>query len=141
MSKWITQNYKGYEGQLIKQADEFIIYPLNVITDKNRSKRPGICGKNWSQRWASDGLWSAICFISFSDREKAYDYFVKSYRPNSRPPFGVFSESANSNNPISLQVPELCLPSYTVLGRGTDMGLKYNKGLCPSNGNLWKSLD
>jgi hypothetical protein len=21
MSKWITQNYKGYEGQLIKQAD------------------------------------------------------------------------------------------------------------------------
>jgi hypothetical protein len=56
--------------------------------------------------------------------EKAYDYFVKSYRPNSRPPFVFFSESANSNNPISLQVPEMRLPLYTVLGRGTDMGLK-----------------
>jgi hypothetical protein len=69
--------------------------------------------------------------------EKAYDYFVKSYRPNSRPPFGVFSESANSNNPISLQVPELCRRYIRFWGvEQTDMGLKYNKGLYPSNGNL-----
>jgi hypothetical protein len=48
-----------------------------------------------------------------------------------------FSESANSNNPISLQVPELCFkPLYTVLVEQTDMGLKYNKGLLPK----WKSL-
>jgi hypothetical protein len=43
MSKWITQNYKGYEGQLIKQADvNLLAYPLNVITDKTDRKRPGI---------------------------------------------------------------------------------------------------
>jgi hypothetical protein len=40
-----------------------------------------------------------------------------------------FSESANSNNPISLQVPELCFKQlYTVSGvEQTDMGLKYKR--------------
>ncbi|MNQ12503.1 Glycosyl hydrolase family 65 central catalytic domain protein [compost metagenome] len=40
----------------------------------------------------------SVLYTRLGDRKKGYDYFVKSYLPNSRPPFGVFSESANSNN-------------------------------------------
>jgi trehalose/maltose hydrolase-like predicted phosphorylase len=36
----ITQNYKGYQGQMIKQADvNLLAYPLHVITDKEQIKR------------------------------------------------------------------------------------------------------
>jgi hypothetical protein len=43
------------------------------------------------------------------DRDKAYDYFVKSYLPNSRDRLLVFfSESANSNNLILQLEQGLC---------------------------------
>jgi hypothetical protein len=66
----------------------------------------------------------------------------KSYRPNSRPPFGVFSESANSNNPISLQVPERCFNRHIRFWgvEQTDMGLKYNKDFAQAM-EILKSLD
>jgi hypothetical protein len=41
----------------------------------------------------------SVLYARLGDRDKAYDYFVKSYRPNSRPPF-VFSESANSKQSL-----------------------------------------
>jgi hypothetical protein len=44
-------------------------------------------------------------------RQNTYDYFVKSYRPNSRPPFGVFL-SQTVTTLFSLQVPELCFAVY-----------------------------
>ena len=50
----------------------------------------------------------SVLYARLGDREKAYSYFVKSYLPNSRPPFGVFSESANSNNPYFQLVLVLC---------------------------------
>jgi hypothetical protein len=51
----------------------------------------------------------SVLYARLEDREKAYSSFVKSYLPNSRPPFGVFSESANSNNPFFQLVLVLCL--------------------------------
>jgi hypothetical protein len=61
----------------------------------------------------------SVLYARLGDRDKAYDYFVKSYRPNSRPPFGVFSESANSNNPYFATGAGAMLPLYTVW-RGTN---------------------
>jgi trehalose/maltose hydrolase-like predicted phosphorylase len=140
----ITQNYKGYEGQLIKQADvNLLAYPLNVITDKKQIEKDleyyaaKIDPKD-GPAMASGVL--SVLYARLGDREKAYDYFVKSYRPNSRPPFGVFSESANSNNPYFATGAGAMLQAV-IYGFGgveqTDMGLKYNKGLLPKQ---WKSL-
>jgi hypothetical protein len=70
------------------------------------------------------------------DRESLY-YFVKSYQqPTS---FGVFSESANSNNPYFATGAGAMLKTYIYFGgvEQTDMGLKYNKDFLPKE---WKSL-
>lgn len=140
----ITQNYKGYDGQIIKQADvNLLAYPLNVITDKKQIEKDleyysaKIDPKD-GPAMASGVL--SVLYARLGDREKAYSYFVKSYMPNSRPPFGVFSESANSNNPYFATGAGAMLQAV-IYGFGgveqTDMGLKYNKGLLPKQ---WKSL-
>lgn len=140
----ITQNYKGYDGQIIKQADvNLLAYPLHVITDKKQIEKDleyyaaKIDPKD-GPAMASGVL--AVLYARLGDREKAYSYFVKSYLPNSRPPFGVFSESANSNNPYFATGAGAMLQAV-IYGFGgveqTDEGLKYNKGLLPKQ---WKSL-
>ena len=142
--KGITQNYKGYQGQMIKQADvNLLAYPLHVITDKEQIKRDleyyvEKIDKKDGPAMASGVL--SVLYARLGDKEKAYNYFVKSYLPNSRPPFGVFSESANSNNPYFATGAGAMLQAV-IYGFGgveqTDMGLKYNKGLLPKQ---WKSL-
>ncbi|OAB28126.1 Trehalose and maltose hydrolase (possible phosphorylase) [Flavobacterium fryxellicola] len=140
----ITQNYKGYQGQMIKQADvNLLAYPLHIISDKEQIKRDleyyaEKIDKKDGPAMASGVL--SVLYARLGDREKAYTYFVKSYLPNSRPPFGVFSESANSNNPYFATGAGAMLQAV-IYGFGgveqTDMGLKYNKGLLPKQ---WKSL-
>lgn len=140
----VTQNYKGYKGQMIKQADvNLLAYPLHIITDKAQIKRDleyytEKIDKKDGPAMASGVL--SVLYARLGDKEKAYEYFVKSYLPNSRPPFGVFSESANSNNPYFATGAGAMLQAV-IYGFGgveqTDLGLKYNKGLLPKN---WKSL-
>ena len=140
----ITQNYKGYQGQMIKQADvNLLAYPLHVITDKEQIEKDleyyaEKIDKKDGPAMASGVL--SVLYARLGDREKAYSYFVKSYLPNSRPPFGVFSESANSNNPYFATGAGAMLQAV-IYGFGgveqTDLGLKYNKGLLPKQ---WKSL-
>ncbi len=140
----ITQNYRGYNGQMIKQADvNLLAYPLHVITNKKQIEKDleyyaaKIDPKD-GPAMASGVL--SVLYARLGDREKAYSYFVKSYMPNSRPPFGVFSESANSNNPYFATGAGAMLQAV-IYGFGgveqTDQGLKYNKGLLPRQ---WKSL-
>jgi len=140
----ITQNYKGYTGQTIKQADvNLLAYPLHIITDKAQIERDleyyaEKIDKKDGPAMASGVL--SVLYARLGDAAKAYDYFVKSYLPNSRPPFGVFSESANSNNPYFATGAGAMLQAV-IYGFGgveqTDNGLKYNKGLLPKK---WKSL-
>ena len=140
----ITQNYKGYKGQMIKQADvNLLAYPLHVITDKAQIEKDleyyaGKIDPKDGPAMASGVL--SVLYARLGDKEKAYNYFVKSYLPNSRPPFGVFSESANSNNPYFATGAGAMLQAV-IYGFGgveqTDQGLKYNKGLLPKK---WKSL-
>ncbi|KIA87312.1 glycoside hydrolase family 65 protein [Flavobacterium sp. AED] len=140
----ITQNYKGYKGQIIKQADvNLLAYPLHIITDKAQIEKDleyytEKIDKKDGPAMASGVL--SVLYARLGDKEKAYSYFVKSYLPNSRPPFGVFSESANSNNPYFATGAGAMLQAV-IYGFGgveqTDNGLKYNKGLLPKK---WKSL-
>lgn len=140
----ITQNYKGYSGQMIKQGDvNLLAYPLHIITDRNQIEKDL---EYYSEKIdKKDGPAMAhgilsVLYARLGDSEKAYSHFVKSYLPNSRPPFGVFSESANSNNPYFATGAGAMLQAI-IYGFGgveqTDSGLKYNKGILPKN---WKSL-
>jgi protein-glucosylgalactosylhydroxylysine glucosidase len=140
----ITQNYKGYNGQIIKQADvNLLAYPLHIVTDRVQIEKDleyyaEKIDKKDGPAMASGVL--SVLYARLGDKEKAYTYFVKSYLPNSRPPFGVFSESANSNNPYFATGAGAMLQAV-IYGFGgveqTDYGLKYNKGLLPKK---WKSL-
>ncbi len=140
----ITQNYKGYKGQTIKQADvNLLAYPLHTITDKVQIERDLEYYTEKIDKKDGPAMASGVLSVLYSrlgDKEKAYAYFVKSYLPNSRPPFGVFSESANSNNPYFATGAGAMLQAV-IYGFGgveqTDQGLKYNKGLLPKQ---WKSL-
>ncbi len=140
----ITQNYKGYAGQTIKQGDvNLLAYPLHIITDKAKIKKDldyyveKIDKKDGPAM--AHGIVS-ILYARMGDSQKAYEHFVLSYLPNSRPPFGVFSESANSNNPYFATGAGAMLQAV-IYGFGgveqTDNGLKYNKGILPKQ---WKSL-
>jgi trehalose/maltose hydrolase-like predicted phosphorylase len=140
----ITQNYKGYKGQMIKQADvNLLAFPLHIITDKAQIEKDLEYYSEKIDKKDGPAMASGILSVLYSrlgDKEKAYSYFVKSYLPNSRPPFGVFSESANSNNPYFATGAGAMLQAV-IYGFGgveqTDLGLKYNKGLLPKK---WKSL-
>ncbi|MFP3833285.1 glycosyl hydrolase family 95 catalytic domain-containing protein [Chryseobacterium sp. SIMBA_028] len=140
----ITQNYKGYKGQPIKQADvNLLAYPMHIITDKKQIKNDleyyaEKMDKNDGPAMGPGIL--SVLYARMNEPEKAYDYFLKSYIPNSRPPFGVFSESAKSNNPYFVTGAGAMLQAV-IYGFGgveiTDQGIKYNKGVLPKK---WKSL-
>lgn len=140
----ITQNYRGYQGQMIKQADvNLLAYPLHIITERAQIEKDleyysEKIDKKDGPAMASGVL--SVLYARLGDKAKAYDYFIKSYLPNSRPPFGVFSESANSSNPYFATGAGAMLQAV-IYGFGgveqTDSGLKYNKGLLPKK---WKSL-
>ena len=140
----ITQNYKGYKGQITKQADvNLLAYPLHIITDKAQIEKDLDYYAEKIDKKDGPAMASGVLSVLYSRlgaREKAYEYFAKSYLPNSRPPFGVFSESANSNNPYFATGAGAMLQAV-IYGFGgveqTDNGLKYNKGLLPKQ---WKSL-
>jgi protein-glucosylgalactosylhydroxylysine glucosidase len=140
----ITQNYKGYKGQMIKQGDvNLLAYPLHIINDKGQIQKDleyyadKIDPKDGPAM--AHGILSVL-YARLGNQEKAYDHFVQSYLPNSRPPFGVFSESANSNNPYFATGAGAMLQAI-IYGFGgveqTDSGIKFNKGLLPKK---WKSL-
>jgi protein-glucosylgalactosylhydroxylysine glucosidase len=140
----ITQNYKGYNGQMIKQGDvNLLAYPLHIITDKTQIEKDLAYYSEKVDKKDGPAMAHGILSVLYArldDRDKAYDHFVKAYLPNSRPPFGVFSESANSNNPYFATGAGAMLQAV-LYGFGgvemTDNGLKFNKGLLPKQ---WKSL-
>lgn len=97
-----TRENATYNGQVIKQADvNLLAYPLKVITDPAQIKKDL---DYYDPRMSPDGpaMGSAILTVSAAragDAERAYDLWVKSYKPNEVPPFGVLSETAGGTNP------------------------------------------
>ena len=140
----ITQNYKGYSGQTIKQGDvNLLAYPLHIIADREQIIKDLAYYSEKVDKKDGPAMAHGILSVLYArlgDKEKAYEHFVKAYLPNSRPPFGVFSESANSNNPYFATGAGAMLQAV-IYGFGgveqTDNGLKYNKGNLPKQ---WKSL-
>lgn len=96
------KEYATYQGEIIKQADvNLLSYPLGVVSKPARIKQDL---DYYSQKIYVDGPAMgnsilSVLYAQIGDGEKAYHYFQKTYLPNKRPPFGVLSESAYSNNP------------------------------------------
>lgn len=140
----ITMEYDGYSGQTIKQADaNLLAYPLHVITDKNQIEKDLNYYAEKVDKKDGPAMAHGILSVMYSklgNEEKAYDHFVKSYLPNSRPPFNVFSESANSNNPYFATGAGAMLQAV-IYGFGgveiTDNGFVQGKSQLPKK---WKSL-
>jgi trehalose/maltose hydrolase-like predicted phosphorylase len=79
-------------------------------------------------------------YAKLGNPDKAYEWFVKSYKPNEVPPFGVISETAGGTNPYFATGAGGMLQA--VLGgfgglQITDQGIIQVKSILPKK---WKSI-
>ena len=114
-----TLEYEGYDGRMIKQADVNLLgYPLGVITDRDQllsdlayyedkidpMNGPAMSYSIFCVQYARLGDAGSTDPRSGAFRQanamKAEEMFRRCYRPFQRPPFGVISETATSDNPF-----------------------------------------
>ncbi len=139
-----TRENASYNGVIIKQVDvNLLAYPLDIIIDKVQIEKDL---KYYEPRFSPNGpaMGQAVLATLYSrlgNAEKAYDIFMKSYRPNEVPPFGILSETAGGTNPYFATGAGGMLQSV-IFGFGglqiTDMGIQQTKNKLPKN---WKSLE
>ncbi|HRJ13862.1 MAG TPA: glycoside hydrolase family 65 protein [Saprospiraceae bacterium] len=97
-----TRENATYDGVTIKQADvNLLAFPLKIVT-KEADVRKDLA--YYEPRMAPDGPAMghsvlAALHARLGNSEKAYQMFVKSYKPNEVPPFGVLAETAGGTNP------------------------------------------
>ncbi|MDR0745624.1 MAG: glycoside hydrolase family 65 protein [Mediterranea sp.] len=99
----VTREHATYDGRMIKQADVNLLgYPLGIVSDPERQRKDM---EYYVDRIDTENgpamSYSIFCvqYARLGDAEKAWEMFQRSYRPNSRPPFGVIAETATSENP------------------------------------------
>ncbi len=97
-----TKENATYDGVVIKQADaNLLAYPLKIVSDEKAIRKDL---EYYGPRMSPEGpamAHSALATIyaRLGDAEKFYDFFVRSYKPNEVPPFGVLAETAGGTNP------------------------------------------
>jgi trehalose/maltose hydrolase-like predicted phosphorylase len=97
-----TQEYAGYDGRIVKQADaNLLAYPLELIRNEERVRQDM---DYYESRFAEDAPAMthsilAVLAARLGDAERAYAFFKRGYRPNQKPPFGVLSETPFRDNP------------------------------------------
>ena len=97
-----TKENRTYDGVPIKQADvNLLAYPLNMVQGEAAIRKDLAY---YEPRYSPEGPamgWSTLATLHarLGEPEKAYTWFVKSYKPNEVPPFGVLSETAGGTNP------------------------------------------
>lgn len=99
-----TLEFEGYQGQMIKQADVNLLgYPLGVITDRGQLLRDLAYYEDRIDPENGPAMsYSIFCvqYARLGDAVKAEEMFRRSFCPFQRPPFGVISETASSDNPF-----------------------------------------
>jgi trehalose/maltose hydrolase-like predicted phosphorylase len=140
----VTRENATYDGVAIKQADvNLLAYPLDIITDRAQVEKDL---KYYQQRMSPQGPAMGHSVLStlhsrLGNPEVAYDFFVKSFKPNEVPPFGVISETAGGTNPYFATGAGGMLQAV-IFGFGglqiTDTGIIQNKPKLPSR---WKRLE
>ncbi|MBI1768290.1 MAG: glycoside hydrolase family 65 protein [Bacteroidetes bacterium] len=139
-----TKENATYNGVEIKQADvNLLSYPLDVITDPTQVEKDL---KYYEQRMSPNGpaMGSSVLSVLYSrlgKPDEAYDLFIKSYKHNEAPPFGVLAETAGGTNPYFATGAGGFLQAV-IFGFGglqiADQGIIQNKSKLPK---AWKSLE
>lgn len=97
-----TKENRTYDGVTIKQADvNLLAYPLTIVSDEAQIRKDlAYYGPRYSPEGPAMG-WSVLSTLNtrLGDSEKGYEWFVRSYKPNMVPPFGVLAETAGGTNP------------------------------------------
>jgi trehalose/maltose hydrolase-like predicted phosphorylase len=97
-----TKENSTYDGVDIKQADvNLLAYPLEIVSERAQVEKDL---KYYEARMSPQGpaMGNAILATLYSrlgQPEKAYELFIKTYKPNEVPPFGVLAETAGGTNP------------------------------------------
>lgn len=98
----VTREHATYNGETIKQADANLLgYPLGIVTDRKTLLRDLAYYENRIDPTNGPAMSYSIFAIQYarlSMTEKAMEMFRRCYEPNLRPPFGVFAETATSDN-------------------------------------------
>ncbi len=138
-----TRENATYDGVTIKQADvNLLAYPLKVVTDPAQVKKDL---DYYEPRMAKDGPAMGHAILSVlaarsGDADRAHDLWLKSYKPNEVPPFGVLAETAGGTNPYFATGAGGFLQA-TLMGFGgldiTPQGIVQLKTKLPKG---WKSL-
>jgi protein-glucosylgalactosylhydroxylysine glucosidase len=140
----VMKENSRYNGERIKQADvNLLAYPLEIVTGEAAIRRDL---EYYAPRMAEEGPamgHSILSVISarLGDREKAFEYFKKSYVPNKRPPFGSLAEAAVFNNTYFATGAGGMLQAVIFGFAGlqiTDQGILQVSPCLP---NQWKSLE
>ncbi len=140
----VTKENATYDGVEIKQADvNLLAYPLDIITDRAQIEKD----LNYYQpRYSPNGPAMGFAVLTTltaklnSNPDKAYEMFVKSYKPNEVPPFGVLSETAGGTNPYFATGAGGMLQSVIFGFAGlsiSDAGIQQQKVKLPKH---WKGL-
>lgn len=97
-----TKENRTYDGVAIKQADvNLLAYPLTIVTGEAAIRKDLAY---YEPKYSPDGPamgWSVLATLHarLGDTDEAFKWFVKSYKPNQVPPFGVLAETAGGTNP------------------------------------------
>jgi protein-glucosylgalactosylhydroxylysine glucosidase len=97
-----TKENATYDGANIKQADvNLLAYPLQIVSERSQIEKDL---KYYETRMSPEGpaMGNSVLATLHSrlgNAEKAYELFVKTYKPNEVPPFGVLAETAGGTNP------------------------------------------
>ena len=97
-----TKENRTYDGVIIKQADvNLLAYPLTIVSGEAAIRKDLAY---YEPKYSPDGPamgWSVLATLHarLGDTDEAYKWFVKSYKPNQVPPFGVLAETAGGTNP------------------------------------------
>ncbi|MES2127500.1 MAG: glycoside hydrolase family 65 protein [Pseudomonadota bacterium] len=97
-----TREHERYDGVPIKQADvNLLAYPLSIVSDPAKVARdlayyePRISAEGPAMSHAI----LATLHARAGRADQAYALWLKSFRPNALPPFGVLAETAGGSNP------------------------------------------
>jgi protein-glucosylgalactosylhydroxylysine glucosidase len=138
-----TKENATYDGVDIKQADvNLLAYPLEIISETSQIEKDL---KYYEPRMSANGPAMgnsvlATLYARLGNPEKAHDLFIKSYKQNEVPPFGVLAETAGGTNPYfatgaggMLQALISGFAGLTI----TDQGIVQKK---PSLPKKWKAI-
>lgn len=102
LANGVTEEYAGYDGRKIKQADvNLLAYPLHEVTDEQQIKKDleYYASRIGEGSPAMTHAIFALLYARLNEPQKAWNEFEKAYIPNKLPPFGVLAETAGGTNP------------------------------------------